>query len=56
MIHLTSCSGLFLNEAIMLCRQSIAQKLKRVSKQLYEKGFGIYFYELYRSPEQQQTR
>lgn len=56
MVHLTSCDGLFLSEVVMLCRQSVAEKLKRVAKQLSETGLGIYIYELYRSPEQQQMR
>ena len=40
----------------MQCRCSVAEKLKRVAKQLSEKGLGIYIYELYRYPEQQQMR
>lgn len=56
MVHLTSCVGLFLSGDTMLCRQSVAKKLKRVAKQLSEKGLGIYIYELYRTPEQQQVR
>ena len=56
MVHLTSCVGLFLSGDTMLCRQSVAEKLKRVAKQLSEKGLGIYIFELYRTPEQQQTR
>ena len=56
MVHLTHCDGLFLNGVEMLCRQSVAEKLKRIAKQLSEEGLGIYIYELYRSPEQQQAR
>ena len=56
MVHLTSCEGLFLSGDSMLCRQSVAEKLKRVAKLLFGKGLGIYIYELYRSPEQQQMR
>ena len=56
MVHLTSCVGLFLSGNTMLCRQSVAEKLKRVAKQLSEKGLGIYIYELYRTPEQQQMK
>ena len=56
MVHLTSCDGLFLSGDTMLCRQLVAEKLKRVAKLLFEKGLGIYIYELYRSPEQQQMR
>lgn len=56
MVYLTPCDGLFLNGVSMLCRYSVAEKLKRVGKLLSEKGFGIYIYELYRSPEQQQMR
>ena len=56
MVHLTSCVGLFLSGNTMLCRQSVAEKLKRVAKQLSEEGLGIYIYELYRTPEQQQMR
>ena len=56
MVHLTSCDGLFLSGDTMLCRQSVAEKLKRVAKLLSAKGMGIYIYELYRSPEQQQMR
>ncbi len=56
MVPLTSCDGLFLSGDTMLCRQSVAEKLKRVAKLLFEKGLGIYIYELYRSPEQQQMR
>lgn len=40
----------------MLCRQSVAEKLKRVAKQLSKEGLGIYIYELYRTPEQQQMK
>lgn len=56
MVNLTSCNGLFLCGDTMLCRQSVAEKLKRVAKLLFEKELGIYIYELYRSPEQQQMR
>ena len=56
MVYLTSCDGLFLSGDSMLCRQSVAEKLKRVAKLLFRKGLGIYIYELYRSPEQQQMR
>ena len=56
MVHLTSCDGLFLNGVTMQCRYSVAEKLKRIAKLLSEKGLGIYIYELYRSPEQQQMR
>ena len=56
LVYFTPCDGLFLNGVKMLCRQSVAEKLKRVAKQLSEKGLGIYIYELYRSPEQQQMR
>lgn len=56
MVHLTSCDGLFLNGVTMQCRYSVAEKLKRIAKLLSEKGLGVYIYELYRSPEQQQMR
>lgn len=56
MVNLTSCDGLFLSGDTMLCRQSVAEKLKRVARQLSDRGLGIYIYELYRTPEQQQTR
>ena len=56
MVDLRPCDGLFLNGASMLCRYSVAEKLKRVAKKLSENGLGIYIYELYRSPEQQQMR
>lgn len=56
MVNLTSCNGLFLSGDTMLCRQLVAEKLKRVAKQFSEKGLGKYIYELYRSPEQQQIR
>lgn len=56
MVLLTSGNGIFLNEGIMLCRHSVAEKLKRAAMQLSEQGLGIYVYELYRSPEQQQAR
>ena len=56
MVHLTSCVGLFLSGNTMLCRQSVAEKLKRVAKQLSKEGLGIYIYELYRTPEQQQMK
>lgn len=56
MVDLTPCEGLFLNGDTMLCRCLVAEKLKRVAKQLSEIGLGIYIYELYRSPEQQQMR
>lgn len=56
MVNLTAGDGLFLNEVTMLCRQSVAEKLKMAAKQLSKKGLGIYIYELYRSPEQQQMR
>lgn len=56
MVNLTFCDGLFLSDCTMQCRCLVAEKLKRVAKQLSEKGLGIYIYELYRSPEQQQMR
>ena len=56
MVNLTSCDGLFLSDCTMQCRCSVAEKLKKVAKQLSDKGLGIYIYELYRSPEQQQMR
>lgn len=56
MVYLTSGDGLFLNNNKMLCRHSVAEKLKRVARQLSGKGLGIYIYELYRSTEQQQAR
>ncbi len=56
MVHLTSCDGLFLSGDTMLCRQSVAEKLRRVAKLLFGQGLGIYIYELYRSPEQQRMR
>ena len=56
MVNLTSCDGLFLSDCTTQCRRSVAEKLKKVAKQLSEKGLGIYIYELYRSPEQQQMR
>lgn len=56
MVHLTSCDGLFLSGDTMLCRQSVAEKLRRVAKLLFGQGLGIYIYELYRSPGQQQIR
>ena len=40
----------------MQCRCSVAEKLKRVARQLSDRGLGIYIYELYRTPQQQQTR
>ena len=56
MVNLTSCDGLFLSDCTTQCRRSVAEKLKKVAKQLSEKGLGIYIYELYRSPEQQLMR
>lgn len=56
MVNLTSCNGLFLSGDTMQCRYSVAEKLKRVARQLSDRGLGIYIYELYRTPEQQQTR
>ena len=56
MVHLTPCNGLFLNGATMLCRNTVAEKLNRVAKRLSEKELGIYIFELYRTPEQQQMR
>ena len=56
MVCLTSSIGLYLNGEVMYCRFSVAEKLKRVGKVLYSKGLGLYIYELYRSPEQQQAR
>ena len=40
MVHLTSCDGLFLSGDTILCRQLVAEKLKRVAKLLFEKGLG----------------
>lgn len=56
MVSLTSGVGLFVDGNAMLCRYSVAEKLKRIGKALYLKGLGLYIYELYRSPEQQQAR
>ncbi len=56
MVKLTPGNGLFLSEDTMQCRYSVAEKLKRVAKHLSDRGLGIYIYELYRTPEQQQTR
>ena len=38
MVHLTSCDGLFLSGDTMLCRQSVAEKLRRVAKLLFGQG------------------
>ena len=56
MVKLISCDGLFLSEDTMLCRCSVAKKLKKIAVKLSENGLGLYIYELYRSPEQQQMR
>ena len=37
LVYFTPCDGLFLNGVKMLCRQSVAEKLKRVAKQLSER-------------------
>ena len=56
MVRITSCDGLFLSEDTMLCRRSVAEKLKKAAKHLSGNGLGLYIYELYRSPEQQRMR
>ena len=56
MVNITPAQGLYLKENTMQCRISVAEKLRRVAKQLSEKGLGIYVYELYRTPEQQRKR
>lgn len=53
MVRLTPGKGLFLNENATECRQSVAEKLRRVAAQLYDNGMGLYVYDLYRSPERQ---
>ena len=42
MVNLIPSDGLFLSDYTMQCRYSVAEKLKRVAKQLSEEGFGIY--------------
>ena len=42
MVNLTPCNGLFLSGDTMKCRFLIAEKLKRVARQLSDRGLGIY--------------
>lgn len=56
LVSITPCDGLFLAEGTTFCRTSVAEKLTRVAKELHKRGLGLYIYELYRSPQQQQAR
>ena len=41
MVNLTPYNGLFLSGDTMQCRCSVAEKLKRVARQLSDRGLGI---------------
>ena len=56
MVNITPAQGHYLKENTMQCRNSVAEKLRRVAMQLSEKGLGIYVYELYRTPDQLRKR
>ena len=56
MVRLTASPGLFLSGNAVYCRRSVAEKLRSVAAELSGRGLGLYVYELYRSPEEQQAR
>lgn len=56
MIRLNESKGLFPGDNATFCRRSVAEKLKVAAEGLSEMGLGLYIYELYRSPEEQQAR
>lgn len=56
LVQLIPGNGLFLDNGGMKCLRSVAQKLTRIGEKLSEKGFGIYIYDTYRTPEEQEAR
>ena len=56
MVRLAASAGLFLNGNVLYCRLSVAERLRNVAAELGTMGLGLYIYELYRSPEEQQVR
>lgn len=56
LVQLIPGNGLFLDNSWMKCRRSVAQKLTRIGEKLSEKGLGIYIYDTYRTPKEQEAR
>lgn len=56
MVVMKGGNGLFIGPDGAICRKSVAEKLYRVANEISKKGMGLYVYELYRTPEQQQSK
>lgn len=57
MVAVRSGDGIFVDGGgVKFCRASVADKLRNVAEKLKGEGYGIYVYDLYRSPDEQLER
>ena len=57
MVVVRSGDGIFVDGGgVKFCRASVACKLRNVAEKLKGEGYGIYVYDLYRSPDEQLER
>ena len=57
MVAVRSGDGIFVDGGgVKFCRASVACKLRNVAEKLKGEGYGIYVYDLYRSPDEQLER